>query len=197
MTTLIWPAELLPSSQTFKLVSNGTSFTSPWTGATQTMRFPGSRWSTTLNFSNMDDYESRLIESLLAKLDGMSGRVYMRDFGREDAVVHGSPLVDGADQSGTSVLTKGWTPSITVLRRGDYINVGTELKMVVDDVVSSGTGSATVNFGPMLRYSPSNNSPIVLDNPMGIFMQPNNENGWDRKPAFDTDFSLEFIEAFP
>lgn len=197
MAILVWPQELLPASQTFRILSNGTSFTSPWTGSTQTMRFPGSRWSTVMQFDNLDDYESRLLETMLAKLDGMSGRVYLRDFGRVDAIVSGNPVVDGSGQSGTSVITKGWAASKKVLGRGDYIKIGNELKMVVDDVVSNGTGAATINIGPMLRYSPADSTPIVLDNPMGVFMQAGNENGWDRKPAFATNFSLEFVEAFP
>lgn len=197
MITLDWPSQIRPSQQTFKLVSNGAVFTSPFTASSQTVRYPGSRWQTTMTFENLDDTESRLLEVMLARLDGMAGRVRLFDFGREPATLRGNPLVNGAGQSGDSVNTDGWTPNTLVLRAGDYIQVGTELKMVLSNTSSNASGQAAIEIGPMLRYSPADNSQIIVTNPTGVFMQPQQENGWDRKPAMSNDFSLEFIEAFP
>lgn len=197
MITLDWPSQIRPAQQSFRLVSNGAVFTSPFTASSQTVRYPGSRWHTTMTFENMSDDESRLLEVMLARLDGMAGRVRLYDFGREPAILRGNPLINGAGQSGDSVNTDGWTPNVQILRAGDYIQVGTELKMVLASVSSNASGQASIEIGPMLRYSPADNSPIVVSNPMGVFMQPQQENGWDRKPAMVNDFSLEFIEAFP
>lgn len=197
MIILDWPAQIRPSQQSFKLVSNGAVFTSPFTASSQTVRYPGSRWQTTMSFDNLDDQESRLLEVLLARLDGQAGRVRLFDFGRAPAVQRGTPLVNGAGQSGDSVNTDGWAPNVKVLSYGDYIQVGTELKMVLSDTMSSAAGQATIEIGPMLRYSPADNSAVGVANPVGVFMQSQQENGWDRKPAFANSFSLEFIEAFP
>lgn len=197
MATFDWPSTLRPSKQSWAIVANGTSFVSPFSGATQTMGFPGSRWKTTLTFENMNDAESRLLETLIVRLNGQQHRVRLFDFGRPVVAQKGTPLVNGAGQSGDSISTDGWAANTLVLSKGDFIQIATEYKQVLDDVTSNASGQATINIGPMLRYSPADNAVINVTAPSSVFMQTELENGWDRKPAFATDFSLSFIEAFP
>ncbi len=49
--------------------------TYPYKNLTETVRFPGSKWHCSLNFTNLTDEESRELEVLMASLDGESGRV--------------------------------------------------------------------------------------------------------------------------
>lgn len=196
MATLNWPDGILPASFDWYLTSNGSSFTSPWTGQTQTVRYPGSAWKAQLTLSNLDDYESREVEVILVQLDGMAGRIKLRDFGRFAQPVKGTPRINGAGQTGVSVATDGWTPSVKVLSKGDYITIGGELKLVTADVTSNASGVATVPFGPQLRNSPADNLVIEVSNPYGIFRLEKNENGVKRSPAFNNDITLNFVEAF-
>lgn len=196
MATLTWPNGILPSSFDWTLVSNGSSFTSPWNGQTQTARYPGSAWKAQMTLSNLDDYESRAVEVIIFQLDGMSGRVKLHDFGRFPAPVKGTPRVNGAGQTGTSVATDGWTASTKVLSAGDYITVNDELKMVLADVTSNASGAATVPIAPQLRNSPADNLVIEVANPYAIFRLEKNENGVKRSPAFNNDITLNFIEVF-
>lgn len=196
METLVWPDGILPSKFKWNLVSNGTSFSSPWNGRTQTVRFPGSYWAASLTLSNLDDYESREVEVILFELDGMSGRIKLKDFGRFAEPVNGAPVVNGASQSGSNLITSGWTPSMTVLSKGNYITVNDELKMVLSDVQSDASGNATLRIAPMLRQSPVNGSAIEVSEPYAIFRLKDNENGVDRSPAFNNDFTLDFVEYF-
>ena len=84
----------------------------------------------------------------------------------------GTPLIDGANQTGTSITTDGWTASVTnVLRRGDIITFGSngivpntatksggggvstgqlQQFVVTADVDSSSTGTATINIDPSI-----------------------------------------------
>lgn len=193
---LEWPDGILPSTFNWYLNSNGASFTSPWNGQTQTVRYPGSAWVAEMTLEDMDDIEARYLEVMLVQLDGMAGRIKLRDFGRQPAEVLGVPLVKGATQSGTSLITDGWTPNSLVLSFGQYITVNDELKLVTSNITSDATGQAVITFGPQLRNSPADNSTIEVAMPYGIFRLDANKNGVRRKPGIANDFSFNFVEAF-
>lgn len=196
MDVLVWPEGILPSSFDWDLNSNGSAFESPWTKQTQTVRYPGSSWSAQMTLSNLDDYESREVEVILIQLDGMAGRIKLRDFGRWGAPAMGAPKVNGVDQTGNKLITDGWTARSTVLRKGDYFTVADELKMVLADVVSDAKGNATIFFGPQLRNKPEDNAHLEVENPYGIFRLESGKNGVKRSPAFNNDMTLNFVEAF-
>ncbi|HCR9764863.1 TPA: hypothetical protein OPR05_003569 [Citrobacter koseri] len=197
MAALEWPEDVCPASLTWRPESNTKTFRSPFNGASQTVRFPGTRWVCSLTFNNLSDEKSRRIDSLVAELDGEYGRVKIRDWGRSGRTPAGSPLVDGANQTGTELHSKGWTAGMVVLRQGDYITVNDELKMVTADVSSASNGTALIPFAPMLRSSPPANAVIEVANPYGIFkLKDNQQGGGNRVPGVFTSYTLEFEEAF-
>ena len=197
MAALEWPEDVCPASLTWRPESNTKTFRSPFNGASQTVRFPGTRWVCSLTFNNLSDEKSRRIDSLVAELDGEYGRVKIRDWGRSGRTPAGSPLVDGANQTGTELHSKGWTAGMVVLRQGDYITVNDELKMVTADVSSASNGTALIPFAPMLRSSPPANAVIEVANPYGIFQLKDNQQGaGNRVPGVFTSYTLEFEEAF-
>lgn len=136
MAVLEWPEDVCPASLTWRPESNTKTFRSPFNGSSQTARFPGTRWVCSLTFNNLTDEKSRRIDALVASLDGEYGRVKVRDWGRSGRAPAGVPVVDGANQTGTQLQSKGWTPGVVVLRQGDYFTVNDELKMVTADVTS-------------------------------------------------------------
>ncbi|HEM6872347.1 hypothetical protein HCH73_21660 [Citrobacter koseri] len=197
MAALEWPEDVCPASLTWRPESNTKTFRSPFNGASQTVRFPGTRWVCSLTFNNLSDEKSRRIDSLVAELDGEYGRVKIRDWGRSGRTPAGSPLVDGANQTGTELHSKGWTAGMVVLRQGDYITVNDELKMVTADVSSASNGTALIPFAPMLRSPPPANAVIEVANPYGIFKLKDNQQGaGNRVPGVFTSYTLEFEEAF-
>ncbi|MDQ2324992.1 hypothetical protein RBI98_09365 [Citrobacter koseri] len=197
MAALEWPEDVCPASLTWRSESNTKTFRSPFNGASQTVRFPGTRWMCSLTFNNLSDEKSRRIDSLVAELDGEYGRVKIRDWGRSGRTPTGSPLVDGANQTGTELHSKGWTAGMVVLRQGDYITVNNELKIVTADVSSASNGTALIPFAPMLRSSPPANAVIEVANPYGIFKLKDNQQGaGNRVPGVFTSYTLEFEEAF-
>ena len=197
MAALEWPDDVCPASLTWRPESNTKTFRSPFNGASQTVRFPGTRWICSLTFNNLTDDKSRRIDALVAELDGEYGRVKIRDWGRNGRSPAGSPVVSDADQMGMELNTKGWLPGKTVLMTGDYITVNDELKIVTADVTSSASGSAVISIAPMLRSSPAPNAPIEVANPFGIFKLKDNQQGTgNRIPGVFTSYTLEFEEAF-
>lgn len=191
-----WPDEIRPSDLDWSLSSNSVDFSSPFNGASQTASYPGSRWEASMSFNNLNDWESRKLEVLIAKLDGKAGRIQLTDFGRWGRPPQGKPVVNGTTNTGTTLVTKEWTPNKRVLLEGDYITVNTELKLITEDIWSDANGNAILEIAPMLRTIPPNGSAIETQNPTGMFRLDDNKNGVKRKPAFNNSFSLKFVEAF-
>ncbi|HHR4111060.1 TPA: hypothetical protein ACS50H_003287 [Salmonella enterica] len=197
MAALEWPEDVCPASLTWRPESNTKTFRSPFNGASQTVRYPGTRWVCSLTFNNLSDDKSRRLDSLIAELDGEYGRVKINDWGRGGRTPAGSPVVNGANQTGTELQTSGWTHGVVVLERGDYITVNDELKIVTADVTSTSTGTATVTFAPMLRWSPPDGAAVEVAKPYGIFKLKDNQQGaGNRVPGVFTSYTLELEEAF-
>lgn len=190
---LKWIQEPPPSAMSITLVSNTKVFTARATGQMQTMRQPGTRWEYSMSYNNLSDEESRQFEALMAQLDGQAGRVMCYDFGRPDTPIAGSPVVDGTGQRGSSVKTKGWTPSTKVLLVGDYIMIGSEMKIVVEDVVADATGGATVKFEPPIRYSPKDAAPVSGEC-WAKFISKESSFTVDRHPGMLNSFSVTLVE---
>lgn len=76
----------------------------------------------------------------------------------------GTPYVDGADQTGTTVDTSGWgTSESNILRAGDYVRIGQKVYMITADASSDGAGAATLSIEPALVSSPHTKSWVIVD----------------------------------
>ena len=75
----------------------------------------------------------------------------------------GTPLVNGASQTGRSVVTDGWNASITIFKAGDYLKFANHDKVysVTADATSNGSGQSTITIEPALITSPANDSAIT------------------------------------
>ena len=78
----------------------------------------------------------------------------------------GTPLVNGASQTGTSLITDGWPNSTAILKAGDLIT-GTTTTTVYEqtvDVSSDGSGNATLTLNPPIFTGGEldNNAAIVV-----------------------------------
>lgn len=137
------------------------------------------------------------MQAFLVKLDGMTHRFTVHDHTKTfSGTAAGTPLVNGASQTGQSITTDGWTGGDAV-NEGDMFGLDGELKMCVADATESG-GAMTITFRPEIHNSPANNSSIVTSNPTGIFMLTSLENGWSNSPYDSTDafsdFTIEAVE---
>lgn len=174
MPTLDWPASLVPAKATWGLQSNTEGFTSPLNRAVQTVERPGARWKATLEFPPMADADRGRLEAFLASLGGMAGRFTLWPHARPGSAAY-SPLVNGTMTDFKSLPTKSWPVNTLVLRAGDYLVAGGELKMVTADVTSNGSGQAVVPVAPAFRKAPANNAAITLDKPRATMMLASDE----------------------
>ena len=196
MSILEWPKEVIPTQENWQLLSNSKTFTSPFNGSSQTVRFPGSRWRCELTFNNLNEEKSRQLEALVASLDGMSGRVKIASWIRKGRYGYGLPRIAISSQLGHRLETKDWKRNMRVLQQGDRLTVGNELKMVVADVVSDNNGRANIPISPMLRTSPTVNEMLEVERPFGVFRLVDNEQGkFQHRRLGDTHITLSFEEV--
>lgn len=187
------------SSGTFSLMPNTQIFESPLNRSVQTVELPGARWLFSYNFESLESSDIRKLKAFLAQLRGASGRFYMEDktYLRLGTAA-GTPLVNGALQVGSTLITDGWTPSqALLLDAGDYISINYELKLITQAVSSDASGNATLTFEPPLRNSPIDDAVIVVNSPKAIFRLSGDESdNFNLQPPFVADFTLDGVEMF-
>ena len=171
MTTYALPENSFIGS-TFGLESNTQTFESPLSKNTQVLELTGARWRATYSVANKNTADAGKWLAFLAKLRGQANSFYAYDPMKtsQQGNAGGTPLVDGASQTGNSLVTDGWTASVTnILKAGDMIafdtSDGRELKMVTADVNSDGSGDCTISIEPSIRTSPANNASIIVASP--------------------------------
>ena len=194
MADIEWPEDLVPSRFGIKLRSNKKEFTSPFNGSTQDAYFPGSYWVLTLAFQNLDDDESRELESVLHTLN-TGGRVKIPDFGRLGVNYSGVKVLGNA-QTGGVLVTQGWPVNALVLKKGSYISVGDELKILRQDAYSTAAGQATLQVAPWLRGSYQTGQVVEVRRPCGYFKLDDQEVGPDREAGDVNNFQLKMKESF-
>jgi len=78
----------------------------------------------------------------------------------------GTPLVNGASQTGTSLITDAWSASYAI-PKGKFVGVSVSglqyLYQTTTAVTASGGGAATLVLRPMLRTSPADNAALIIN----------------------------------
>lgn len=178
-------AETIPSTPNFVnsrfyLRNNTEIFLSQLSGQVQRRVLSGSYWMAEYTLPPMARENWAEWQAFFNKLEGRRNTFNGFDPDAKTArgVATGTPLVNGASQTGSSIITDGWTPSQTgILKAGDHISFGGELKQVDSDVNSDGSGNATITFTPDIRTSPSDNAAItVSDTTVEMILMSNDIN---------------------
>ncbi len=189
----------------FVLVGNTQTFRSPLDQSIQTLELTGSRWMASFALPPMPRVDAAAWLAFLTRLNGMAGRFYAGDPSGKtpQGVATGSPLVNGASQTGTSLITDGWTVSVTgILKAGDYIaydvpSGNRQLHMVVVDANSDGGGNATLIVTPPIRESPANNAVIIKSATTCVMMLSTDDAAaWDVDTALIYGIRFSGEEAF-
>ena len=155
---------------------------SPFTGQQQVYKHQGQWWEAEVSLPPMKRADAEQVIAFLLKMNGQYGTFLLGDKANPSTrgVGTGTPLVNGASQTGDELITDGWTTSTTgILKAGDWIQLGaastTRLYKVLDDVNSDGSGNATINIFPNLRSSPDDNAALTVSNTQGLWRLVSNE----------------------
>jgi len=176
---------------------------SPFSLSQQIQVHQGERWFVELEYPPMERAAGSDWEAFFAKLNGLEGTFLLPTYGRKTprGSVPGTPQVNGASQTGKSLLTKGWAATQTgILLPGDFIQIGTgataRLYMNLVSADSDGGGLSTLDIWPRLRESPAD-SATVTSNGVGLFRLTNNDRSYDINTAIHFGISLLAMEAVP
>ena len=177
-----------PTTTEWSLISNARAFSSPLTGATQTIGRAGERWKITMTCENLNDDDRGRVVGFFARLNGAEHRFTMYDhaYVRRGAL-GGTPIINGANQTGNSLVIDGCSNSVPgYLKAGDWISFSTtgELKMVTADCDSDGSGNCTIPIIPKIRVSPTDNAAIVTGTTRGQFILMTDNLTWTYAPTF-------------
>ena len=198
------PAGARFASSRFAIETNVQVFESPITRQQQHLARPGTLISGLYTLPPMTAAEAREWKAWLVSMQGPVKTFLAYD---PDALLavgagqNGQGLVNGAAQTGNSLVTDGWPASTLILKAGDYVQVGTvapaiQLKLITEDVTSDGLGAATLAFEPALHKSPADNAAIVVDNPAMIArLVDTAQAAWEADAMGLHGFSFAFVEV--
>lgn len=195
MTTFAFPS-ITPATNTFELVSNTRTYQSPLTNAVQTASRKGSLWKASLQFNNLSGDDRKVMQAFLVKLNGQQHRFTLQDHSHTLRGAGGGTLrVNGATQSGTTLVCDGATASVNnYLRAGDYISFNNELHMVVVDANSDASGNVSLSIAPPIRKTPADNTIVDYTVPVvGVFMLAGPAS-WNTTIDIHSSFNIEAVE---
>ena len=134
-------------------------------GRRQARQIAGQFWTMTAAFPAMTRAQFAPIDAFVMKQRGQyeSFQVVPPVLNAGLGSPAGTPLVNGADQTGRSVVTDGWNASITIFKAGDFLKFANHDKVykVVTDATSDGSGDSTITIEPPLVTSPATDSAIT------------------------------------
>lgn len=139
---------------------------SPFTGTQQVQDWGGAWWEYTIDFATLGLAQGKALSAFFAALGGPRTPFLFADPTIRNPSGVGAPVVNGAGQTGNSLVTDGW--SATGLLAGDFFSFGTDtatrLYQVTANVVPV-AGAATVQFVPALRSAPVDNQALIVASP--------------------------------
>ena len=159
--------DIKPDAEKMGIAYNVQTFSSGLNAAKQFKELSGSRWIGSFTWSSRQGLEARTLSAQLSSLRGPIGKFRITPSNHEGlGTALGSGVVNGALQTGSSIVTDGWTPNQAILLEiGDYFEINGELKQVTQRAASDGAGSSIIQFQPPIRKSPGENSTVITVNP--------------------------------
>lgn len=165
MTVPMFPVPLI-NTLSRRLATAAAVVASPFTGTQQVQDWGGAWWEYEFQMAILHGQNGRLLSAFLAALKGPVGTFLLADPSIYNASGVGAPAVNGAGQTGGTLVTDGW--SATGLKAGDFFQLGadsqTRLYQLTADVVPA-SGAATLQFVPPLRSSPADNALLEVAAP--------------------------------
>lgn len=174
---------------------------SDFTFSQQVVAHPGQRWEAEITLRAMKRTEAEIWLAWLTSLKGPIGTFLMGDPRACSPLgsAGGTPIVDGAGQTGAELNITGATINQTGwAKAGDYIQLGTgtaaRLHKILQDAASDGSGDVTLDIWPDLRASPADTDPIVISNAVGHWRLASRP-GWTAGELSTYGITFAAIEA--
>lgn len=196
MTTITFPSSPKPSTMSWRLVQPAQQNISQWTGARQVLPSGRGWWECSLTLPPIvGETAVNNWRAFIAAAQGAANdfQVPVNEIAQSSATA--TPLVNGAGQTGRSLITDGWPASTTVLYGGQFVTIGNQLLQLTNNIVSDASGNATITFAPAIRVSPADNAAIEFKNPYALmyFLE---DPGYSVEPGLVYSMSFNLRESF-
>ena len=199
---LSFPTHVEAASITLRAVNATVVSQSPFTFVQQVISHTGQRWEAEITLPPMSRDDAETWIGWLMSLKGQVGTFNMGDptGGTARGSAGGTPLVNGASQTGSSLVLDGATASQTGwLKAGDYFQLGSgstaTLHKVLQDANSDGSGNVTLDIWPSLRSSPADNAAITVSSAQGLFRLSSPFQEWDVMDTANFGITFACVEA--
>ena len=160
-------------TSSFSITVNQISFLSETSGAGTHIARDGKtdRWEGFFTTPHLSRAQHDEMVGWVLSLNGRVGTFNVFDPDRKEPSTKagsfpGNGLMNGAGQTGTSLVSDGWPTSSLILKAGDLFQVETQLYEVTSDATTDASGNVTINFEPEIRVSPANNAAITTTTPI-------------------------------
>ncbi len=159
------PNTPFPASMTPRLVTGRAELRPAFGGDLQRLNRVGSRFAIDVTLPVMTYAAAQAWSDINDETDTVTMQIVQPGLNTGSP---GTPLVNGAGQSGTTLILDGLTPHY-VLRKNQWISVSTGGRLyayrVKTEVAASAGGAVSVVLTTMLRVSPADNSPVQIAAP--------------------------------
>ena len=189
-------------SITFRAVNTVGLSQSPFTYAQQAVAHAGQRWEIDVTLPSMKRADAEQWVAWLISLRGQLGTFTLGDpiGATPRGSAGGTPVVNGASQTGGTLIIDGCTTSQTGwLKAGDYVQLGSAgsatLHKVLADVDTDGSGNATLDLWPYIRSAPADDATVVVSNTVGNFRLASNSQNWNVSEASIYGMTFGAFEA--
>jgi hypothetical protein len=188
-----------PGFQSISIDQNSTVgiVASPFTAQQQVIEWPAQWWSAQVGLPPMSRAFAEEWVGFLLSLRGMAGSFVLGDPAGKlpRGAGSGNPVVDGANQVGNVISTRGWTPNtVNVLKTGDWMQIANRLYKCLAAEDANANGKASFEIWPDIRQNPNapaDGEPIVINSASGIFRLDKNKMTWsiDESMIYGLQFS--------
>lgn len=196
MTTITFPSTPKPQTMSWRLVQPAQVNVSGWTGKRQVVASGRGWWECQfilppiVGTTNINAWRA-----FTAQARGSANDFQVPVDPTAQSSASATPLVNGAGQTGRSLVTDGWPVSTTVLYAGQFVTIGDQLLQLTSNITSNGSGQATISFEPAIRVSPSDNAAIEFKNPYCL-MYLTEDPSYSVEAGYVYNMSFNLRESF-
>ncbi len=193
---------LVPAPNSIKIQSLAPTRVSVAHSLRRSTRTTGAqRWLVTADWMGLTRVQFAPIQAFVIAQRGQWDNFTMLLPGHKapQGVATGTPLVNGAGQSGRTLATRGWSASVTgILKAGDFIGLTgqTKVYMVTADASTDASGNATLTIEPALMGSPADGAALIVRNVPFTLALASDTLEMAVQPPVLYNFSLSLLEAY-
>jgi len=189
---------------TLRAVNQTAMTMSPFTYKQQIHNHAGQRWEAEVQLPPMRYDKAEEWIAWLLSLNGRAGTFLMGDPNRCTArgALGGTPLVNGAGQTGSSISIDGCSSNVTGwMKAGDYIQLGSAstatLHKVLQDADTNGNGEVTLDIWPNIISAPTNNASVITSNTVGRWRLNSGQQDWSVDNAAIYGITFACVQVVP